>query len=129
MKGRTTIRFTGGALDGTVEEIQSKGATEELTWPKGNYFSVLDNGDIGVMNAGPEGFHQEWFGYSVEVYQKAFRTGSEIPYEYKVDRMIGRCAAITKTGKRCQHIHIAKGKYCPTHKNHTGESVPDELIV
>lgn len=38
MKGRTTIRFTGGALDGTVEEIQSKGATEELTWPKGKLF-------------------------------------------------------------------------------------------
>ena len=116
-RGKATIRFIGGVLDGEIQEdVAAIYLTDKIRSFTGVWIRVLPDETAQVMKGGkPDSF---WQSYNEDVYEKQLErdNSNSIVYKFIEKQIVNRCKGTTKKGTRCLKPTKNDEAYCPQHR-------------
>ena len=112
------VTFEGGEENGRIiENVQVRRLPKEFYFHCDIYFAENPSGGMNIMKGKLNSF---WHSYDANYYVRKptqDKLSGTIIYTFLENRMIERCAAITKKQTRCMKAAIHEKLYCSTH-NH-----------
>lgn len=126
-KGKTTVVFKGGRLDGHLDDdFDTRGLIDVIHSPTGMFYSVDKSSDTVQICKGK--LSSNWIAYLVETYKKQLRVSNSghFVYLFKKELLIERCTAFTLKGTRCSRESLSGKSYCnKTHKKWANSQLLD----
>ena len=115
-KGKTTLYFRGGPVDGQAIEGACNRIYASLRIPYGSGFTEESDGRIGVFTNASE-LPENWTAYKASNYSKEETASGKagVVYSFTGSLMVDRCRAITKKGDWCKNESADGKSVCKTH--------------
>ena len=117
-KGKTRIKFIGGCNDGFHDDaVDTRVLASEMAVRTGYWYREEKQG-VSIMKGGA--LCDNWHSFGVHVYKKCEKAkDGYLVYKLSEKKVVDRCSAVTKQGKKCRNTALMDLSLCSTHNSKT----------